>query len=120
MIHLRCYSSLLPSFLFCFARQAFASSDRQNLEVEKLFQNLNSLLRALDGVANGSLVAEDLVVVAALERLVSEEMDLLVADSVGLLGLVFKVVQAVGLVPAGGEDVEGDLAADGEAACMFC
>lgn len=70
-------------------------------------------------MANGSLVAEDLVVVAALERLVSEEMDVLVGDSVGLLGLVLEVVQAVGLVPAGGEDVEGDLAADGEAACMF-
>lgn len=70
-------------------------------------------------MANGSLVAEDLVVVAALERLVSEEMDVLVGDSVGLLGLALEVVQAVGLVPAGGEDVEGDLAADGEAACMF-
>lgn len=70
-------------------------------------------------MTNGSLVAEDLVVVAALERLVSKEMDVLVSDSVGLLGLVFEVVQAVGLVPAGGEDVEGDLAADGETGCMF-
>jgi hypothetical protein len=70
-------------------------------------------------VANGSLVVEDLVVVAALERLVSEEMDVLVGDSVGLLGLVFKVGEAVGLVPAGGEDVEGDLTADREAAVMY-
>lgn len=70
-------------------------------------------------MANGSLVAEDLVIVAALECLVSEEVDLLVSDSVGLLGLVLEVAQTVSLIPAGGEDVEGNLAADGEAACML-
>lgn len=109
-----------PRFTFLSSScRVFTSSDRQNLEVEKFFQNLHGFLRALDGVANGSLVAEDLVVVAALEGLVTKEMDVLVGDSVGLLGLVFEVAQAVSLVPASGEDIEGDLAADGETAYML-
>lgn len=66
-------------------------------------------------MADGPGVAVDLEVVAALERLVAEEVDVLVGDSVGLLGFVLEVLQAVGLVPAGGEDVEGDLATNGEA-----
>lgn len=66
-------------------------------------------------MANGSGVAEDLPVVATLECLVSEEVDVLVGDSLGLLGFVFEVLQAVSLVPAVGEDIEGDLATNGEA-----
>jgi hypothetical protein len=66
-------------------------------------------------VPDGPAVAEDLVVVAALESLVAEEVDRLVLDATGALGLVLDVLQAVCLVPAGGEDVEGDLPADGEA-----
>lgn len=104
-IHLR--SHLLPSVRFSlFCALNSLPPIKTNLEVEKFFQNLHGFLRALDGVANGSLVAEDLVIVAALEGLVSEEMDVLVGDSVGLLGLAFEVAQAVGLVPASGEDVE--------------
>lgn len=66
-------------------------------------------------MTNSPRILVNLVVVAALERLVAEEVDGGVLDAVGLLGLVLEVLQAVGLVPAGGEDVEGDLAADGEA-----
>lgn len=65
-------------------------------------------------MALGPRVAEDLVVVAALEGLVAEEVDRLVLDAAWPLGLALQVLQAVGLVPAVGEDVEGDLATDGE------
>ena len=65
-------------------------------------------------MADGAGVLEDLVVVAALVRLVAEEVDGAVLDAADLL-LGFDVLQAVGLVPASGEDVEGDLAADGVA-----
>jgi hypothetical protein len=65
-------------------------------------------------VANGSLVCEDLIVVAAWGGLVTEEVDVLVGDAPGLLGLGLEVLEAVGLIPPGGEDVEGDLAANGE------
>jgi hypothetical protein len=66
-------------------------------------------------VAGSPRVFVDLVVVAAGERLVTKEVDILVSDAVGLLGLGFEVAQAVSLVPAGGENVERDLAANGEA-----
>ena len=65
---------------------------------------------------NRPLVAEDLVVIAALVRLVAEEVDGSVVDALrtGLLRL--DVLQAVCFVPALGEDVEADLAADRVAA----
>lgn len=63
-------------------------------------------------MARRSGVAVELVVVATFERLVAEEMYVLVGDAAGFLGLVLEVLQAVRLVPAGGEDVEGDLPAN--------
>ena len=86
-----------------------------SLEVEQLLQLSDGLLGAGDAVADGAGVLEDLVVVAALVGLVAEEVDGAVLDAADLL-LGFDVLQAVGLVPASGEDVEGDLAADGVAA----
>ena len=63
-------------------------------------------------MTDSARVLKDLVVVAALVSLVAEEVDGAVFDAADLLfGL--DVLQAVRLVPAGGEDVEGDLAADG-------
>ena len=62
-------------------------------------------------MAHSARVLENLVVVAALVRLVAKEVDSAVLDSRDLL-LGLDVLQAVSLVPAGGEDVEGDLAAD--------
>lgn len=85
-----------------------------HLQVEKLLQLSNGLLRAGDAVTNGARVLEDLVVVAALVGLVAEEVDGAVLDAADLV-LGFDVLQAVGLVPASGEDVKGDLAADGVA-----
>jgi hypothetical protein len=69
-------------------------------------------------MSHRALVSEDLVVVAALHRLVAEEVDRGVLDASRLLGLVLQVLQAVRLVPAGREDVEGYLAADGEASLL--
>lgn len=82
------------------------------LKVEQLLQLSDSLLRAGHAVADSARVLEDLVVVAALVGLVAEEVDGAVLDAADLL-LGFDVLQAVGLVPASGEDVKGDLAADG-------
>jgi hypothetical protein len=84
------------------------------LNIKKLLELSHSLLRTGDAVAHGARVLENLVIVAALVRLVAEEVDGAVLDAADLL-LGFHVLQAVRLVPAGGEDVEGDLAADGVA-----
>jgi hypothetical protein len=86
-----------------------------HLEIEKLLEDAHGVLRSSDGVASSSGVSVDLVVVTALESLVTEEVDGLVSDAIGLLGLVLEVLEAVCLVPASGEDVERDLAANGEA-----
>ena len=56
-------------------------------------------------------VLVDLVVIAALVCLVSEEVDGCVVYAAGLC-FVLEVLQAVCLVPAIGEDIEGDLTAN--------
>lgn len=66
-------------------------------------------------MADGPGVAVDLVVVSALHVLVAKEVDGLVLDAALLLGLGLEVIEAVGLVPALGEDVERNLATNGEA-----
>lgn len=70
-------------------------------------------------MADRAWVLVDLVVVAALVGLVAKEVDGGVLDSVGLLGVLLEVSEAVGLIPAGGEDVERDLAADGVAVVVI-
>lgn len=85
------------------------------LQLEELPELLHRLLGPLDRVADRPGVLVDLVVVPALEGLVAKEVDRRVSDPSRLLGLVLEVLKAVGLVPACREDVEGDLAADGEA-----
>ena len=57
-------------------------------------------------------ILEDLIVVAALVRLVAEEMNFRVFDA-GDFFLLGQVLQAVGLVPAGREDIKGNLSPDG-------
>ena len=57
------------------------------------------------------LILINLPVIAPFVRLVAEEMYRLVLDP-GQVLLGFEMLQAVGFVPAGGEDIEGDLAAD--------
>jgi len=60
-----------------------------------------------------SWVAIKLIIIPARTRLVAKEMDVFVLNSVGLLGFRFEVLQTVALVPAVGEDIEGDLATNG-------
>lgn len=52
-------------------------------------------------------VLVDLVIIATHHGLVAKEMD-------GLEAFVLDVPQAVGLIPARGENIKGDLSADGE------
>lgn len=85
------------------------------LEIKELLEDADGVLRAGDGVSDGAGVGVDLVVVAALEGLIAEEVDGVVGDAIGLLGLVLEVPEAVSLVPTSGEDVEGDLTSNGEA-----
>ena len=64
-------------------------------------------------MTGGSWVVVDFIVVSALICLVAEEVNRCIRHTAGLLGLVLEVLKAVGLVPAGREDVEGNLATDG-------
>lgn len=70
-------------------------------------------------MADGTRVGVDLVVVAAWLRLVSEEVNGLVLNAAWLLRLVLEVAEAVGLIPASGEDVEGDLTTNREAMILL-
>lgn len=81
------------------------------LQPKRLPENLHRILWSFDRMADRSFIRIDLVVITALERLVAEEVDVFIVDA-GHLFLGFDVSEGVGLVPAGGEDVEGDLAAD--------
>lgn len=69
-------------------------------------------------MTNDPRVRVYLVIVPALERLIPEEVYRRVIDAARLLGFGLEVLQAVPLVPARRKDVEGDLAADGKAACL--
>ena len=90
----------------------YASHPPRNSHVKHLLQLRHRLVRVLHAVPHRPLVLVDLEVVAALVRLVAEEVDGREVDAVGQVLVGLDVLQAVGLVPAGGEDVEGYLAAD--------
>lgn len=70
-------------------------------------------------MADRARVGVDLVVVATNEALVTEEVNGLVLGPGDVL-LGRDVLQAVGLVPASGEDVERNLATNGEAVFHRC
>lgn len=106
-----------PARLHPLSRQTTAP-DGQNLllfQLKELLELLHRVLGPRHRVSDRPGVLVDFEVVPALERLVAEEVDRRVGYPSRLLGLGLEVLQAVGLVPAGGEDVEGDLTADGEA-----
>lgn len=83
-------------------------------QIKQLLELSRRVLRASHRVTNGPGVLKDLVVVTALERLVTKEVHSGIRDAARLLGLVLQVLQAVRLVPAGGEDIKRNLAADAE------
>lgn len=64
-------------------------------QVENLFEDPDSVLWPLDRVPNRPRIGVDLVVVATLESLVAEEVDVLVVDAgevLGWIGLGFDVL----------------------------
>ena len=67
----------------------------------------------LHTVPDGAWVLVNLVVVTTFKGLVPEEVDSGVIPTTGQVLLILDVLQAIPLVPACWEDVEGDLAADG-------
>lgn len=68
-------------------------------------------------MTDGARVRVDLVVIATDEALVPEKVDVLVLGSGDVL-LGRDVLQAVGLIPASGKDVERDLATNRVAAFL--
>lgn len=95
----------------CFHRTTTTAPFNLPLQPKKLLQRAHRILRARNRMSRRPAILIDLTVVAAFGRLVAEEMDGRVVDPrEGLLRR--EMLQAVCLVPAGGEDVEGDLAAD--------
>lgn len=83
-----------------------------HLQVKNLLELVHGVLGAIDSVSNGAGVFINLIVVTSNESLVTEEVDGAVFDARDAL-LRLDVLQAVGLVPTGGEDIKGDLATDG-------
>ena len=55
----------------------------------------------------------NLIIIAPLIRLIPKEMNSCIINPRNLF-FILEMLEAVGFVPAGGEDVEGDLAAYGE------
>jgi hypothetical protein len=64
-------------------------------------------------VASRSWVIVDLIIISALESLVAEEVNRRIRHTPRLLPLVLEMLQAIRLIPPSGEDIEGDLPADG-------
>lgn len=83
--------------------------------MEELLNLTQGVLRTVDRVANGAVISVDFVVVTTGVGLITEEVDVLVGDATRLLSLGLDMLKAVCLVPASGEDIEGDLATNGEA-----
>lgn len=59
-------------------------------------------------MSNRPAITEYLVVIAAFECLVAEEMYGGVINAIRTLRFGFDVLEAISLVPTSGEDVEGD------------
>lgn len=69
-------------------------------------------------MSNRALIHENLIIISTLGRLVAEEVDGRVVCAGDVL-LGRDVLQTERLVPARGEDVKGDLAADGEPSVLL-
>lgn len=88
------------------------------LQAEQLLEQFYGILWSRNRVANSSLIAKDFVVVSTFKALITKEVNGGIFNSGdGLLS--FDVLKAVGLVPASGEDVEGDLSSDGVAMNLY-
>ena len=79
-----------------------------SLQLKKLLQDSHRVLGVRHGMSDGPFIAVDFIIISTLVRLVAEEMDGAVVDAANRL-LGSNVLQTVRLIPAGGEDIEGDL-----------
>jgi hypothetical protein len=84
-----------------------------HLKIKDLLKLLHSIIGIHNRVADCAGILINLVVVTSDETLVAEEVDVLVIGA-GELLLSRDVLQGIGLVPALGEDIERDLAANRE------
>lgn len=115
-------SSKLFKYAYAISQHHATSADNSwrnslnNLKVKELLQLLHGVFGTIDRVTDRARVRVDLIIVATGEALVTEEVDGLVLDAGDVL-LGLDVLQAVSLVPTGGEDIERDLATDGVAVC---
>jgi hypothetical protein len=81
-------------------------------KIKEFLQFRSCVIWVSDCVTDCSWIRVDFMIVSANLRLVAEEMDGSVFDSARELSFVLEVLEAVSLVPAVREDVEGELAAD--------
>ena len=88
------------------------------LKFEQLFHRPHCILRILDTVPNCPAVFEDFIIISTFECFVSEEVDGRVINTTERL-LCFQVLQAVSLIPASGEYIEGNLSADRVATMVY-
>lgn len=79
--------------------------------LQQLLQLRIRVLRVLNLMSNRPLITINLPIIAALIRLVSKEVDLIIHDATPAL-LLGHMLETVRLVPARGEHVERDLSAD--------
>lgn len=85
----------------------------QYSKTKGLLQLLHGVLGSLDRVADSPGVNVNLVIIATSKALVTEEVDVLVFGAAELL-FSLDMLQTIGLVPASGENIERDLATNGE------
>lgn len=72
------------------------------------------MVRIPDRVSDGAGITVDLVIVASLGCFITKEVNVLVGDATGVLGVALQMAQAVRLIPASWENVKGDLPTNGE------
>ena len=109
-------SSLLHPLLIFFFPPSIPSNRKAqiHLDPKHLLQLPHRIFRTLHAMPDRPLIRVNFIIVAALVRHIAEEVDRRVLDTADVFFLG-EVLQAVGLVPAGGKDVKGDFAADGVA-----
>ena len=83
-------------------------------QIEQLPQLRHRVVRVLHSMSICSRIGVELVVIATFECLIAEEVYCGVLDSASIF-LGREMLQAVRFVPAGREDIEANLAADGVA-----
>jgi hypothetical protein len=97
--------SKLASWTVCSDKAWRIAQSAQQRSVEKLLTYFNSVLWTRDSVPNGTGILENLKIVSAWSGFITEEMNLVEFGD---------VLKAESLVPSRREDIEADLAPDGE------